>query len=61
VVGGADVDVWERVGAVQKFSGSAKVWDGLPDEEWFWTAGAEGLPPSKNRGYEIDASGWGAD
>jgi hypothetical protein len=60
VVGGADVDIWQGVGAVQKFSGRAEIWDWLPDEEGFRTAGVEGFSTTENGGYEVDTAGWGA-
>ncbi len=60
MVGGADVDVGQGVGAVQEFGRCAEIWDWFPNEQRFRTARVEGFTTTQNRGYEINTSGWGA-
>ncbi len=58
MVGGADIDVREGVGAIKEFGGRAEVGNGLPDEEGFGTCGVQNFSPAENRGYEVDAADW---
>jgi hypothetical protein len=58
VVWGADIDVRESVGGVEKFGGDAEVGDGLPNEEGFRSLGFNSFSSAENRVYELDATGW---
>jgi hypothetical protein len=58
MVWGANVDIGECVGAIQKFPRCAEIWHWLPDENRFGAAWAEGFPTAENGGYEVDAAGW---
>jgi hypothetical protein len=57
MIGRADVDVRQCVGAIQKLRRCAEIWHWFPDEERFGTSWVEGFPTAENGGYEVDAAG----
>lgn len=56
MVGAADVDVGQSVGAVEQLVWGAAVRYGFPDEQWLLGAGVEGLAAAEDRGDEADAA-----
>lgn len=61
MVWAADVDVWESVRGVEEFIGSAEVWDGFPDEHWFFCVWDHGFAAPEDGGHKADATRGGAD
>jgi len=61
VVGTADVDVGQGVGAVEELAGDAEIRDRLPYEERLRGVGIEGFAPSQDGCHELDAARGTAD
>lgn len=57
----ADVDVGERVGAVQELVGRAQWRHRLPDEHRFLGVRVHGFATAEDGGYEVDAARGRAD